>query len=375
VEETEVLVIGAGPSGLAVGACLQQRRIDFVLLERERQVGSSWRRHYERLHLHTIKSRSSLPFRNFDRDYPRYVPKFLFVRYLDDYAASFNLMPRFGENVHAVRKQANGWVIESTSKAFIASHLVVASGLNADPVIPHFPGAGQFRGRMLHGGAYVDATPFAGQRVLVVGMGNTGAEIALDLCEHGAETTISIRDGVHIVPRDLFGVPIQLVATVASRLLPLKISDTLFPTILDFALGNLSRHGIRRPRQGILEQAARSGKIPVLDVGTAKLIRDGRIKIMPAMASISEDGALFEGGQQRSFDAIIFATGYRSGCQSFLSEDSLRVMDGDPTIHFVGFRNSVTGLLWEISKEAQLVARNIALSRRNDLPSPLGSPH
>jgi cation diffusion facilitator CzcD-associated flavoprotein CzcO len=369
VETTQVLIIGAGPSGLAVGACLQRRRIDFVLLEREHQVGSSWRRHYERLHLHTIKSRSYLPFRNFDRNYPRYVPRSLVVRYLDDYAAIFNLMPRFGENVHAVRKQADGWVIESTSKAFIASHLVVASGLNADPVMPHFPGAGQFRGPMLHAGAYVNAAPFAGQRVLVVGMGNTGAEIALDLSEHGAETTISIRDGVHIVPRDLFGLPIQLVATVASRLLRPKISDTLFPAILDFALGNLSRYGIRRPPHGILEQAVRSGKIPVLDVGTAKLIRDGRIKIMPAIASISEDGALFERGEQRSFDAIIFATGYRSGCQSFLSEECLRVMDADPTIHFVGFRNSVTGLLWEISKEAQLVARNIAVSRRNEFPS------
>jgi cation diffusion facilitator CzcD-associated flavoprotein CzcO len=117
VEATEVVVIGGGPSGLAVGACLQQRRIDFIILEKEHQVGSSWRRHYERLHLHTVKSRSSLPFRSFDRNYPRYVPRSLVVRYLEEYAASFNLTPRFGENVHAVRKQGNGWLIESTSKA------------------------------------------------------------------------------------------------------------------------------------------------------------------------------------------------------------------------------------------------------------------
>ena len=132
-------------------------------------------------------------------------------------------------------------------------------------------------------------------------MGNTGAEIALDLCEHGAETTISIRGGVHIVPRDLFGLPIQVVATVATRLLPLKINDALFPVILDFALGNLSKHGIRRPSQGILEQVVKSGKIPVLDVGTAKLIRDGQINVMRGIAAISEDGAIFEGGQQRRF--------------------------------------------------------------------------
>jgi cation diffusion facilitator CzcD-associated flavoprotein CzcO len=360
VETTRVVVIGAGPSGLAVGACLQQRRIDFIILEKEHQVGSSWRRHYERLHLHTIKSRSSLPFRTFDRNCPRYVPCSLVIRYLEDYAASFNLTPHFGENVHAVRKQGNGWLIESSSEAFSAPNLVVASGLNAEPVIPHYPGAEKFRGHILHGGAYVNATPFVGQRVLVVGMGNTGAEIALDLCENDAETTISIRGGVHIVPRDLFGLPTQVVATVATQLLPQRINDALFPVILDFALGNLSRHGIRRPRQGILEQVVKSGKIPVLDVGTAKLIRDGQIKVMQGLAAISEDGVIFEGGEQHRFDAIIFATGYRPAYQNFLHLNDHRGASADPPIYFVGFRNPVTGLLREISKEAQSVASSIA---------------
>jgi cation diffusion facilitator CzcD-associated flavoprotein CzcO len=363
LEATEVVVIGAGPSGLAVGACLQKRRIDFIILEKDHQVGSSWRRHYERLHLHTIKSRSSLPFRSFDRNYPRYVPKALVIRYLEEYAASFDLKPHFGENVHAVRRQGNEWLIESTSKALRAPNLVVASGLNAQPLTPNFPGAEKFRGRILHGGAYINATPFAGQRVLVVGMGNTGAEIALDLCEHGAQTTISIRSGVHIVPRDLFGLPIQVVATVATCLLPLKINDALFPIILDFALGNLSKHGIKRPRQGILEQVVTSGKIPVLDVGTAKLIRDRRINVMRGLAEILENGAIFADGEERRFDAIIFATGYRPGYQNFLHlDDSLGASSQGvgPPIYFVGFRNPVTGLLREISKEAQSVANAIA---------------
>jgi cation diffusion facilitator CzcD-associated flavoprotein CzcO len=318
----------------------------------------------QRLHLHTIKSRSSLPFRSFDRHYPRYVPRALVVRYLEEYAASFDLKPHFGENVHAVRKRGNEWLIESASKAFSARNLVVASGLNAEPVTPHYPGAEKFRGHILHGGAYINPTPFTGRRVLVVGMGNTGAEIALDLCEHGAETTVSIRGGVHIVPRDLFGLPIQVVATVATHLLPLKINDALFPVILDFALGNLSKHGIKRPRQGILEQVVKSGKIPVLDVGTAKRIRDERLKIMKGIAAISEDGVIFEGGEQHPFHSIIFATGYRTGYQNFLHpDDGLGPQGVDPFTYFVGFRNPVTGLLWEISKEAQSVADSIAYRR------------
>ena len=150
---------------------------------------------------------------------------------------------------------------------------------------------------------------------------------------------------------------------MATRLLPLKINDALFPVIFDFALGNLTKHGIKRPRQGILEQVVKSGKIPVLDVGTAKRIRDGHIKIMPGIASILGDGVMFEGGQQRRFDAMIFAAGYRPGYQNFLHRDDTPGTWSpgiDPPIYFVGFRNPVTGLLWEIAKEAQGVASDIA---------------
>ncbi len=369
METTDVVVIGAGPAGLAVGACLKRRRINFVILEREQQVGSSWRRHYDRLRLHTVKSRSSLPFRKFDRGYPRYIPRALVVRYLEEYATAFGLQPLFGENVKAVRKHAKAWLVESTSMTFRSREVVVASGLNAEPVSPRYPGVQNFRGQILHAADYVDTAPFVGQRVLVVGMGNTGAEIALDLCEHGIETTISIRGGVHIAPRDLFGLPIQIIATVATRVLPLKVNDVLFPVVLDFAIGDLSKYGIVRPRRGILEQVANSGRIPVLDVGTAKLIRDGKIHVARNIRAIAECGVIFDDGEERPFEAIIFATGFRPGYRSFLQFDNnVPPSAVDPSISFVGFKNPVTGLLREISREAQSVARNIE-RRHSDHPA------
>src|SRR5262249_26955783 len=147
--------------------------------------------------------------------------------------------------------------------------------------------------------------------------GNTGAEIALDLCEGGARTTISLRNGVHIVPRDLFGIPIQIVAMLATRVLPSRSSDTLFPLILVLAVGDLSKHGIKRPKQGILQQSASSAKIPVIDVGTVRKIYEGAIKIEPRISAITEDGATFFGGNNVKFDAIICATGYRPNYRSF----------------------------------------------------------
>ncbi|TGS08307.1 NAD(P)/FAD-dependent oxidoreductase, partial [Mesorhizobium sp. M2E.F.Ca.ET.209.01.1.1] len=142
--------------------------------------------------------------------------------------------------------------------------------------------------------------------------GNTGAEIALDLAEGSARPTISVRDGVHIVPRELFGVPIQMVG-MATRLGPRRINDSLFPLILDLVLGRLEKFGLRRPKQGLLQQIALASRIPVIDVGTIGKIREGAIKVAPDIAEISERGARFVDGGHGEFDAILFATGYRPG--------------------------------------------------------------
>jgi cation diffusion facilitator CzcD-associated flavoprotein CzcO len=371
-ETTDVVVVGAGPAGLAVAACLGKVGLDFIILERNLQVASSWRRHYERLHLHTIKQLSSLPYFPYPKNYPRYVPRNLLIEHLDRYAAHFDLRPRFGENVRSVRRNENGWIVEGTSCLIHAPHVVIASGLNTEPVSPGVPGAEKFTGKLIHSADYVNAKPFAGQSVLVVGMGNTGAEVALDLSEGGAQPTISLRGGVHIVPRDLFGIPIQVVATLASKALPMRANDALFPFILDLALGNPAKYGLRRPQRGILQQIAESAKIPVLDVGTTKRIAQGAIKIVPGLSAITEDGAVFEGGNKAKFDAIIFATGYRPNYRDFLEDDDINAAnDGTPneqirnsTIHFVGFRSPVSGLLREISKEAVRIAGHIVRQRK-----------
>ena len=122
-----------------MAACLRKAGIDFIILERANEIAPSWRHHYERLHLHTIKSLSSLPFMPFPKDYPRYVPRRQMVDYLDSYARTFNLQPRLGETVRSVRKDGSDWLVESTSASIRASFVVVASGYNAEPVQPAFP--------------------------------------------------------------------------------------------------------------------------------------------------------------------------------------------------------------------------------------------
>jgi indole-3-pyruvate monooxygenase len=167
------------------------------------------------------------------------------------------------------------------------------------------------------------------------------------------------------MPRELFGLPIQVVAMLATKLLPVKANDMLFPPILDLVLGDLSKYGIKRPQRGILQQIRDAAKIPVIDVGTVRKIYDNAIRVAPGVSQATEDGVYFDGGREEHFDAIILATGYRPNYGSFLQPDAVPGANGGSSgIYFVGYRNSVTGLLREISREAIGVANDIARQRR-----------
>src|SRR5258708_9847025 len=172
-ETTEVVVIGAGPAGLAVGACLRKAGLDFIILEKNQRGGSSWRQRNERLHLHTVKQLSTLPYVPFPASYPRYVPRNHMLDYLETYAATFDLKPQFGETVRTVRRIGREWSIEATSASIVSRHVVIASGLNADPVIPSVPGIEKFASKVIHSIDYMNAKPVAEPSVLVIGIGNT----------------------------------------------------------------------------------------------------------------------------------------------------------------------------------------------------------
>jgi len=362
--DTNVVIVGAGPAGLAVGACLKRVGVDFVILEKANEVAPAWRRHYRRLHLHTVKSFSSLPFVRFPRDDPRYVPREKVVAYLDAYAKRFGLKPRFGVTVKSVRRDGEKFLVETDAGPIGARKVVVATGNNAEPIQPSFPGIETFKGKVLHSAAYTEAAPYVGKTVLVVGMGNTGAEIALDLAESGAKPTISVRKGVHIVPRQLFGIPIQMVG-IASRPMPQALNDWMFPKILDLALGKLQKYAIVRPKTGIL-QGIDAGRIPVIDVGTVAAIKASKIAVAPDIARFTEDGAIFADGRAQTFDAVIFATGYRPSYDTFVPAELRPAKSGvnararELGVYLVGFYNPVTGLLREIGIEAQAVARDVA---------------
>src|SRR5436190_21977907 len=190
---TSALVVGAGPAGVASAACLKGRGVEVTVLEAGSAPGEAWRHHYRRLRLHTVKQHSGLPGFPFPGDVPRYPSRAEVVQYLERYAAHFEIVPRVGERVRRIHAAGDALAVEGDGGTRRADVVVVAVGRNRVPNPDRLPGQEAFVGRVVQARDYDDGAPFAAQRVLVVGAGNTGAEIALDLAEHGARPTLSVR--------------------------------------------------------------------------------------------------------------------------------------------------------------------------------------
>jgi indole-3-pyruvate monooxygenase len=362
----DILVIGAGPAGLAVSACLRREGLAHVVLEREATVGSAWRRHYDRLHLHTTKTYSGLPMTPWPKSAPRYPSREQVLLYLQSYAAEHRIAPRLGVAAQAVQRQGDRFTVTTSAGVLRPRFVVMATGYNGVPRLPAVPGLDSFRGTAIHAGSYKNAAPYQGKRTLVVGCGNSGAEIALDLAEQGVDVAMVVRGPVHVVPRDLFGRPTQHTSVLLSHL-PLGLRDAISVASVGLVVGDLSRWGIVRPKIGPNRMIEESGRIPILDIGTIAMVKQGRIRVLPALQEILPDSLRFAGGARLPFEAIVFATGYTPGLAKVI-EGFETIADargrphrfGEETgitgLYFVGFRNPPTGALREIAIEAPRVA-------------------
>ncbi len=365
----DILVIGAGPAGLATSACLRRQGLAHVVLEREMQVAPAWERHYERLHLHTTKTHSGLPMNPWPKAAPRYPAREQVMQYLQAYAAEHQVAPRLGVTVHAVQRRGDRFAVDTSAGVMTPRVVVMATGYNAVPTLPSIPGLDSFSGSAIHAANYKNAAPYRGKRTLVVGCGNSGAEIALDLAEHGVDAAMVVRAPVHVVPRDMFGRPIQHTNILLSYL-PLGLRDAIAIAAIGWVVGDLSRWGIVRPVMGPNRMIQEFGRIPILDIGTIAMIKRGKIRVLPAVQEILTDRVRFAGGAQHSFEAIIFATGYTSALSKVIEGfETIADARGRPHrfgeesgiagLYFVGFKNPPTGALREIALEAPRVARSI----------------
>jgi thioredoxin reductase len=368
--EINTIIIGAGAAGLAVSACLKKTGIPNIILEQSAKVGAAWRKHYDRLHLHTDKKNSELPFAAMPKDYPRYPSRDQVVAYLDDYAKRFELDIRFNQQVRSARHENGQWLVQTQDTLHSAPNLVVATGYARQPLIPDWQGKETFQGKLIHSSEYKNGAEFKGQNVLVVGFGNSGGEVAVDLYEHGAKPSLAVRNAVNVIPRELAGIPILSIGIVQNKL-PAWLADAVNAPILRMVIGDITKYGLRKLPYGPATQIQQDKHIPLIDVGTMKLIRAGHIKVYSGVEKFSENWISFEDGKEAEFEAVVLATGYRPRVNDFL-QGTASVFDeeGTPTstgkessspgLYFCGYYVSPTGMLREIAMEARQIGAVIA---------------
>ncbi|HEU0248284.1 MAG TPA: NAD(P)/FAD-dependent oxidoreductase [Gaiellaceae bacterium] len=370
-----VAIVGAGAAGLSTAAALTRRGVDALVLDRSDRIGGSWASRYERLHLHTIRRFSGLAHHGIPRRYPRYLSKDEYAAYLGEYAQRFGLRIALGEEVSAIRRvpgESHPWEIETAERTVAAQVVIVATGHYAEPQIPAWEGIHEYEGRLIHSAAYRSGREFAGSRALVVGLGNSGAEIATDLVEQGAASvSVAVRTPPPIVTREMFGVvPVQLFGIA---LMPLGIPrtvDRIGAKLRKRTVGDLRPYGIGDAAWGPFT----ARRPAVIDVGFLEVLKAGRVTVRPALARLDRRGVEFADGSSGEFDVVVVATGFGSGLQAMLrgvpdvvSEDGQPLTrSGQSTaasgLYFIGFDETIRGHLFEARQESKRLARRVERS-------------
>ncbi|MBL1099401.1 flavin-containing monooxygenase [Streptomyces coffeae] len=373
-KSSPVYVIGGGPGGLATAATLRERGIHAVVLEKSDAVAASWRNHYDRLRLHTTRRLSALPGLAIPRPFGRWVARDDVIRYLERYTEHHRLEVVTGVEVSRIERTADNteWMLRATGGRVLTSPVVVvATGFNHTPRLPDWPGRDTYTGELLHAAHYRNARPYAGKDVLVVGVGNTGAEIAVDLVEGGAERVrLAVRTPPHILRRSTAGWPTQRTGILVRRL-PRPVVDRAARVICRVSMPDLTERGLPWPDTGLYTRV-RQGAIPVQDVGLVDAVRRGTVEVVTAVDSFDQDKVVLADGARIGPEVVIAATGYRRGLEELVGHLGVldtrgrplahgrRTLKSAPGLHFTGYTNPISGMLRELAIDARKIAKTVA---------------
>jgi hypothetical protein len=308
--ENRACIVGGGPAGLTQARVFQSLGIPFTLFERNADFGGLWNRDdpaspiYDSAHL--ISSRTMTGFDAFPMpetwaDYPsgRHI-----LDYIRDFARAYHIGrdARLGEGIEAAKPIEGGWEVTTTKgKTEQYRWLVAANGSNWKPMIPKWPGT--FNGTLRHAATFKRAAEVTGKRVLIVGLGNSGVDIACDACHGAARVAVSLRRGYHIIPKHILGKPADVFAD-DSPPLPIWMRQKIFGTLLRVLIGDLGKYGMPKPDHKLMETH------PLLNDQFIHHLRHGDVTILGDIERFDGDNVVFRDGHREQFDEVICATGY-----------------------------------------------------------------
>jgi cation diffusion facilitator CzcD-associated flavoprotein CzcO len=369
VDEQHAVVVGAGPAGIAMAISLQDRGIRPLVVDRASEVASSWRARYDRLKLNTGRQFSHLPGRSYPKGTPTFPSRDQVIEHFEHHARQATVLLQFDTAVNRIESRAGGWQLHTSSGDIGTRHVVVATGLMHTPTVPNWAGA--FNGELLHSSQYRNPTPFQGRRVLIVGSGSSGMEIAHDLATGGAaKVWMAVRNPPNIMLRGgPGGLPGEVIALPLYHA-PKRLADAMARRARAQFIGDLSEFGLPVPVEGPFTKLARENRPPSLvDIDVIDAIRDGSIEVVATVESVDDGQVRLVDGRRLDPDVVVCATGYRQGLEEMvghlgvLDDRGVPLNSGEtsaaPGLWFIGF-SARPALIRFVGKQSRRLAKKIA---------------
>lgn len=371
-----VCVIGAGPSGLTTTKILHERGIPVTCYEKGSGVGGLWRYQndsgtsaaYRSLHINTSRRRTAFSDFPMPEDWPDFPHHSQILAYFEAYVERFGFGEaiRFRTEVTRVEPLDDG-AFEVTTRDLETGEtqtlrygaVLVANGHHWDPRWPEFPGS--FEGTVLHAHQYKTPELLVDKRVLVVGVGNSGCDIATESAHVAAKTFLSTRRGAHVVPKYLLGKPLDEIATPLSARLPFAVQRFFTSLVLRLARGKQENYGFPTPTHPF------GSEHPTVSSDLLPLVGHGRIVVKPNIEQLSGDRVRFVDGSEETLDVIVYATGYKLSFPFFpeglLQPEENRlplyrhvVPPGVPNLYFIGLIQPLGSVMPLAEAQARWVA-------------------
>lgn len=369
--DRNVVVIGAGTSGLSAAVALADRGIRPLVIDRADQIGSSWRSRYDRLCLNTGRQFSHLPKRPYPKGTPTYPTRDQVIAHLEQHATDGGIELRLSCSTERIERIRDGWRVVTSDGAFDALQVVMATGHDHEPFVPEWPGRESWSGGLVHSSAYANATAFVGRKVLVVGSGSSGLELAFDLATGGADKVwlavrtppnIMLREGPLGLPGDVIAIPLHNS--------PIRVADAIARFGRRMAVGDLSEFGLPTPEEGIFARSARLGVAPaIVDREVITAIRDRAFDVVDAVESLTRDAVRLVDGSTIRPDDVVCATGFNRGLAKLVGHLGVLDEQGRPTatgkvpaasgLRFIGFVPRAAQIGYA-AKQARHAAKAIA---------------